>query len=79
MEGQRASFHPLVYALNGCSSQDYARWKPGAQSLFWVSHVGAGDQAFGPSSTALPSIITKEPNQKWSSWVSNWHPYGMLT
>ena len=34
-------------------SQSYANPKPGTQSLFQVSHMGAGSQGFGPSSNVF--------------------------
>ena len=62
---------------DGHDGQCWANLKPGARSFFWVSHVGAGVQGLGPSSTAFPDH-SRELDQKWSSWDSNQCPYGML-
>ena len=41
--------------LSDDSLPKWLQWlDPGAWSLFGVSHVGAGSQGFGPSSTAFP-------------------------
>nr|XP_051689004.1 uncharacterized protein LOC127487444 [Oryctolagus cuniculus] len=50
--------------------------KPGAWSFFQVSHVSAGAQGLGPSSTAFPGH-SRELDWTWSSQFSKWHPYGI--
>lgn len=37
--------------------QVWAKPKPGARSLLWVSHKGAGAQALRPSSSAFPGAL----------------------
>ena len=69
-------FYLLVHSPVGRNGWSYANPKPGAKSFFWVTHVGTGAQGLGPSSAAFPGH-RRELDQKWSSWVLKWHPYGM--
>ena len=51
--------------------------KARSQELLLVSHVGAGAQALGLSSTAFPGH-SRELDRKWSSQVSNQYLNGLL-
>ena len=53
-ETERKVFLLLVHSPNGHKGRSCADLKPGARSFFRVSHTGAGAQALGPSSIALP-------------------------
>ena len=44
----------MVHSPSGLNSRSCADPKPGVSSFFQVSHVGAGAQGFGLSSTAFP-------------------------
>ena len=70
-------FHLLVHSPIVCNGRSCANPKPGARSFFQVSHVSAGAQGIGPSSTAFPGP-SRELDQKWSSRDSNQCPHGML-
>ena len=45
---------------------------------FRITHVGAGSQSFGPSSTAFPSHKQRDLAGKWRSQNKNWHSSGIL-
>ena len=43
----------MIHSQSGCNSWSWADPKSGSWSLFWVSHMGAGSQGFGPPSMAF--------------------------
>lgn len=64
IESYREIFHLLIHSPDGCSSQVWARLKPGANNFIWVFHEGAGFQIFGSSSTVFPRILA-------GSWIGS--------
>ena len=48
----RKIFHPMIHFPSDRNSWSWVNLKPGARSLLWVSHTGAGSQSFGPSSSS---------------------------
>lgn len=65
----------VVYKLyNG---QRAGGWKLEGRSFFWASLIGAGGQGLAPSCSAFQAT-SRKLDQKWNSWDSNQHPYGML-
>lgn len=44
------------------SSHSWASLKPGAKSIFQISHMGTGTQALGPCPAAYPGVLA-------GSWV----------
>ncbi|XP_062033657.1 serine/threonine-protein kinase BRSK1 isoform X2 [Lepus europaeus] len=77
-DGGGGGIYSVTFTLisDGCNGRSYTDPKPGARSFFWVSHMGAGAQGLGPSSTAFPGH-SRELDRKRSSRDSNWRPYGM--
>ena len=53
-ETRRNIICPMVHSSSDCNGWSWADLKPGARNFFQVSHVGAGFQGFGLSSTAFP-------------------------
>ena len=49
---ERKIFRPMIHSPSERNGRCYGRSE--ARSLFRISHVGAGSQSFGPSSTAFP-------------------------
>lgn len=49
--------HLVFHSPNGHTTQGQTTLKAGARNFFWVFHMGAGTQAFGPSA-AFPSTLT---------------------
>lgn len=73
-EPQRTSFYPLVHFPGGHNGRSWVSLKPRVSSFFQVTHVGAGVQGSGPSSSTLPGH-SRKLDQKWS--IQNWNkcPY----
>ena len=51
-ETEKKIFHLMIHSPSECNSRWYADPKSGARNFFWVSHMGARSQSFGPTSTA---------------------------
>lgn len=52
-KGEIEIFHLPVHFLDGFNGQHWDKPKMGARSVMWVSYVGAGAEALGPSSAAF--------------------------
>ena len=52
-ETEKKIFHLMIHSPSECNSRWYADPKSGARNFFWVSHMGARSQSFGPTSTAF--------------------------
>ena len=53
-ETERKIFYLMIHSPSDCKRLVLSQSKARSQELFWVSHVGAGSQELGPSSTAFP-------------------------
>lgn len=68
-ESQRANWHPLVHALNGCNDQGWARLKLGARSQEIQPGLlhGVGAQPLESFSGAFPGVLAGILEWRWSS------------
>lgn len=57
-------FCPLAHILNNCKDQNWTNPKPEAKSFTRVSHVDAGIQGTGPSSTVFLDTLS-------GSWIGS--------
>ena len=53
-ETERKVFCSLIQSPSDCKGLSCTDLNPGAQSLFWISHMGAGSQDIVLSSAAFP-------------------------
>lgn len=69
---KKTIFQPLVCSPNGRKGQSWARPTGTAQNSTQVSHV----HGRAPSAWAIccfPRCMSRESDQKWSSWDLRWH------
>lgn len=75
----RRIFHPLVYAPNDHNGWDWAKPRPGARSFTWVSHMDAGVQGLGSSSTAGPGKLLGSSTENGETGAQTGIPWDAST